>query len=61
MARLQLGAGQSLYGVKANGTNMVPLVFNACSKRSLMSGQIIGKIVVCMESDEDHSFFFFCP
>ncbi|KAF8664245.1 hypothetical protein HU200_054787 [Digitaria exilis] len=45
--------GQSLYTMKANGTNMVPLVINPCLKKTLTPDQIMGKIVVCIFSSED--------
>jgi subtilisin family serine protease len=58
-AKLNLGdgtvlTGQSLYTMKANGTNMVPLLMiNSCSKKTLMPDHIKGKIVACIISLED--------
>nr|CAB3458369.1 unnamed protein product [Digitaria exilis] len=42
--------GQSLYTIKANGTNKVPLVINSCLKQTLTPDHIMGKIVVCISS-----------
>ncbi|RLN35424.1 subtilisin-like protease SBT1.7 [Panicum miliaceum] len=57
-AKLNLGdgtvlTGQSLYTLKADGTTMFPLVFSSCSVKALTPDQIMGKIVVCVQSDDD--------
>ncbi|KAF8669311.1 hypothetical protein HU200_051649 [Digitaria exilis] len=56
-AKLNLGdgtvlTGHSVYTMKANGTNMVPLVINPCSEKTLTPDRILGKIVVCIFSLE---------
>ncbi|KAF8664528.1 hypothetical protein HU200_054708 [Digitaria exilis] len=57
-ASLHLGdgtvlTGQSIYTMKANRANVVPLVIKRCSKKTLTPDHIKGKIVVCIFSLED--------